>query len=155
QPPDIDDIEEDFTGLLWDAVPVNVIRRQFLALSQFIPEGWRYYLPAFMLHGLESDVSCLEYVVYSLYPGQAKYRERFLANVTGLSAAQGDAIRALLHLLADCPALDNADARRALEDYWSDPQATAARWAREEALTAAGNEAAAVAEADPPTLRSR
>jgi hypothetical protein len=116
-------VAADFQGQSWPQMPFKILRfnRESFG-SQFTPEGFRFYLPAYLLAALE-DGDVLEYTLFSLLPldkpdSVARWREK----VQGLSAEQRHIVREFLdyikeerpaHFLPDYP-------NSKLTLYWPD-----------------------------------
>lgn len=55
--PESDDLAKYFTGKSWRGHSAKQLREHASALSFFTPEGFRYFLPAFMLAELDDPVA--------------------------------------------------------------------------------------------------
>jgi hypothetical protein len=96
------------------------------ALSFVDPESWRFYLPAFMRHGLRnlesSPLAVMDRVIYTLDPGSAPPSSvaHAHARFRTLDRAQAEAVRRFLKLASEND--DHCDAevaKDALERYWA------------------------------------
>lgn len=108
----------------WDRVPDADVAGCLSALSHLDPEGWRYYVPAYMswtlrhLRGSPSVVK--DFTIYTFAPSddltlRAYKRARFGL----LDASQSRAVaRFLRHLLAHPDHVDAPMAARALAEHW-------------------------------------
>jgi hypothetical protein len=69
--------EEVFRGLHWSDVAPEVIECHNSALSFFTPAAWRFYLPAFMLVGLDNPGgNALASLCYDLVPPDVHVEQR-------------------------------------------------------------------------------
>ncbi len=118
-----EEIRRDFKGYHWREVPHAVISYNYFALPLFSDKGIQFYLPAYILAGLEGDDETLTWVVYYLDPSNddPDLVDWFRTRHDGFSAAQRHAVRLFLAYVRD--EVDDEDlemhARRALERYWA------------------------------------
>jgi hypothetical protein len=111
------------TYATWRDIPDHVIDRYFSALSFLDPQGFRYYIPAFMRFALrhyqDSTSPAIDYAIYHL--GQRSVqREHKEARFTVLDESQTGVICRFLRFMAEYTDgnADEAAARQALEGYW-------------------------------------
>jgi hypothetical protein len=107
----------------WQNVPNVSIEACLDALPHLDPISWRFYLPAFMRHGLRrlrSPHGAVDRAIYALALGDdaeinAYLRERFRT----LDTEQARAVRRFLEFAAESDAYCDARvARQALQKYW-------------------------------------
>jgi hypothetical protein len=113
-------IGEAFAGLRWNAVPRDLLHREYDALPLFTVRAHRYYLPAYLLDALVGDgAGCsIDFVIYDLAPKDGDgWQQRFAA----FSRDQIAAVTAWLELVLQYPLrlqIDEREARRGYESYW-------------------------------------
>lgn len=111
------------TEAIWDHVPDTDIEACTTALCHLDPEGWRYYVPAYMVwslrHYRESNSIVSDFTIYTFDPsGDAGLREYKLARFRLLDAAQSQAVcRFLRHMAANDDHADGRVAAIALTEY--------------------------------------
>lgn len=103
--PECAEIVRAFTGMRWQDVSVETVRRFKDALPLFTPEAFGFYLPAYMVACIDAphevDVA-LDSVLFRLTPPLPASGWRwdfFQARVQGFKALQVDAIRSFLALM--------------------------------------------------------
>jgi hypothetical protein len=110
----------------WDEVPDRDIEACTTALSHLDPEGWRYYLPAYMIWSLRhfraSRSLTSDQTIYALdfSDTNAEMQAYFGERARPLDLARSRAVCRFLQYMAEND--DDADAlaaRRALDTYWS------------------------------------
>lgn len=114
-----------FKGRHWrDLSPAEL---QYHSSSFLSSEGFRYYLPAYLLAALEDHGNLMPHTVYGLTPPEAsspeeqRLRAWQLERFEGLSPAQKRAVRAFLEYARDEAShyfSQGQDPRLALERYW-------------------------------------
>jgi hypothetical protein len=113
----------------WDLVPDQHIEDCPSALCHLDPEGWRYYLPAYMIwslrHFRSSDSIVSDFTIYTFDFGgtstrvQDYLREYKEARFRLLSEAQSWAVcRFLRYMAANEDYADASVANQALDDIW-------------------------------------
>ena len=100
---DYDDVTTAFRGIRWQEVPARTIEQNRNGLPFFSPEGLHYYLPAFMVYGLQNLQN--SDVVFNTIIG-LKPSEQMRLTSRRFSKAQSDAVKSFLEALA---ALDDGD----------------------------------------------
>ncbi len=92
--PESEDLCSYFTGKSWDEHPVGLLRQHASALSFFTPEGFRYFLPAFMLAELDDPLTAdiiADSILYQLYQ-----RERGAVLIQHLAPHEREAVACFL-----------------------------------------------------------
>lgn len=109
----------------WRDVPDELIERHYDALTCLDPNGFRYYLPAYMIwslkHCVTSDSLSSDYTIYSLCPSDdPEIRTAKLDRYRSFDEQQARVICRFLSFMANQRAnyVDKTHARRALEEYW-------------------------------------
>jgi hypothetical protein len=99
------DVVRAFTGMRWQDVSAEMVRRFKDALPLFTPEAFVFYLPAYMAACINAphdiDVA-LDSVLFNLTPPMLEsgwQRDFFEARVKEFNAPQVDAIRSFLALM--------------------------------------------------------
>jgi hypothetical protein len=116
------DIEAFYGAPHWRDVAPEIIGHENAALCFFSPEGFQFYLPAYMTWSLrhyESGSASVLHTLYSLDPGMwsGELRAFQLSKFELLTPEQRKTIVAFLDLFQDDE--DLADlAENALENYW-------------------------------------
>jgi hypothetical protein len=110
----------------WDRVPDRDIEGRTTALSHLDPEGWRYYLPAYMIWSLRhfrvsgSVVSDLTIYAFDLSSCDSGLREYKMNRFRLLNHAQSRAVcRFLRYMAANDDYVDGGVANLALGEFWS------------------------------------
>jgi hypothetical protein len=111
------------TYATWRDVPDHIIDRYFSALSFLDPQGFRYYIAAFMRFALRhykhSTSPAIDYTIYHFgnHRVQREYKE---SRFTVLDEPQTVVICRFLRFMAECTQgqVDEGAARQALEGYW-------------------------------------
>jgi hypothetical protein len=132
------DPEED-----WQAVPRATIIACAATFSFCDPDGWRFYLPAYMRHAVAEPGDVLDRVLSTLTLGWAAAelgqsepgyvvdeatRDFRLQRFELLSPAQAATVREFLRYVAeDGDAVRSGEARTALGAYWDRPDQSQAR----------------------------
>jgi hypothetical protein len=113
------------TDASWDRVPDADIEECTSALCHLDPEGWRYYVPAYMIWSLRhyrvSSSIVSDYTIYTFDPSgsDARLREYKLARYRLLDRGQSQAVcRFLRHMAANDDYADARVADIALAEYW-------------------------------------
>jgi hypothetical protein len=111
------------TYATWQEIPDDVIARYFSALGFLDPEGFRYYIPAFMRFSLrhfdDSHSPSIDWAIYAFcsFGSQPDYCEpRFMV----FNEQQAQAICRFLRFMAQYTdgQADDAAACQALQNYW-------------------------------------
>lgn len=91
----------NFVNKQWRDIPVEVLT--YSSLYFFTPEGFQFFLPAFLLAGLDEENADLrQSLVMSLAPGEdATERENFQRRIGLCTKEQRAAIRQFLQTVAD------------------------------------------------------
>ena len=103
--------------------PTTLLIGFFSALSFVDPQGFRYYIPAFMRFALrhykDSTSPAIDYAIYHLGHRHVQ-REHKEARFTVLDESQTGVICRFLRFMAEYTdgQADEAAARQALEGYW-------------------------------------
>ena len=100
----------------WAAVPEETL----LYTAYLDAKGFRYYIPAFMLSCLATDL-WLSDTIFTLYPKQDTSWSHRMSQYSLLNAQQRSAIAQFLHWLPQIIELDRKDTirtERALRNYW-------------------------------------
>ncbi len=111
------------TDTHWQEVPPQWIEQLWDAYSLLDSKGWRYYLPAYMVHALRcsGSTSAGDSVIYScLLPEEPELREHGLSRFSVLTLEQSRAVCRFLRFNAAYGEADEVAARRALEAYWGE-----------------------------------
>lgn len=102
---DYRELESAFKGKDWRDVSAQIVRDQKESLPLFTPAAFRYYLPSYMMHCVESprevDVA-LDSVLFNLTPPKKRSGwewERFAARAQRFDGRENEAIRSFLELL--------------------------------------------------------
>ena len=110
----------------WRAVPGVSIEECPDALSFLDPEGWRFYLPAYMRWALQhlkdSHSTAIDQTIYALDCGDSPPSsvERSMERFRTLTRAQTQAVHRFLSFAADNDdTCDAVVAQQALDRYWS------------------------------------
>jgi Family of unknown function (DUF6714) len=113
------------TDASWDGVPDADIEECTTALCHLDPEGWRYYVPAYMVWSLRhyrvSSSVVSDFTIYTFDPSGSDpgLREYKLERFRPLDADQSRAVcRFLRHMAANDDYADGRVAEIALEEYW-------------------------------------
>lgn len=123
---DCDEIRADFKGRRWQEVPLVVIQWHYDEISLFSPEGYRYYLPAYLLASLDpADSESARPIPYSVLRSLTKpepsrkhdLTDWFYRRICGFTAEQQAAIKFFLAYLLDNhdKYLQDAEIKRVLE----------------------------------------
>lgn len=124
-----------FRGKDWREITYGSLRDHYpgdasACLHFMLDEAFRYYLPAFLLMALDPQAyDMAEHVCFVLTdpgPADAALHTRFRARVAQLSAAEKDAVTAVLRFLADDYDRKGEPmnpARAALDSYWEQASA--------------------------------
>lgn len=99
------EIRNAYAGYAWNDVPEELLYKECDALHFFTPEGFRYFLPAFLLSmtgRYKADETMNDTVVWSLTyrPEDANFRDEQFERFAGFSPAQGAAILHFLEYMA-------------------------------------------------------
>jgi hypothetical protein len=120
-----EELNTDFRGMSWKDVPREVLRRHSQDLALFSTEGFRYYLPTYLLAALDDFWDVREFVLSHLTlpeapTGEPEQRSFALRRFEHLSPAQKRAVRACLEYFRDeAPGeVFRAHVLAALERYW-------------------------------------
>ncbi|MEE8170924.1 MAG: DUF6714 family protein [Phycisphaerae bacterium] len=122
-------IEQAFRTRHWRDVPFSLLLYQREALCFFSPEGFRYYLPAYMLacikHPGPGEADLIpEAIISMLTPSTYERRACFDQQIEGFTTAQLSVIRRFLEWLRVQPEMSDEDEpdcpNRALTEYWRD-----------------------------------
>ena len=103
-----DEIRNAFAAWNWETIPKDVLLRDPLALNFMSPQGFRLFLPAYMLLTLSDPNEAgvhLDSVVFQLMP-RAGTAERLRERLTVFSRAELKAIRNYLAFTRNAEALD-------------------------------------------------
>lgn len=117
-------LRKDFAGSHWTSLQVSVLDRHAENLPCLTPEGFKFYLPAYLLAALEGPPpwGLDEAAIYRLVPPDTLDRElviRFLDQVRGFNSSQIAVIRDFLHYMHDSEdCCCEWTAQKALELYW-------------------------------------
>jgi hypothetical protein len=113
-------------GQRWQDVPLDVLRHHY-TLSFFSPEGFRYFLPAYVLacvDAYEDAGNIPDSLVFHLVPPRPEGPEldRFLATMAGLTRDQKQAIASFIEYMIAAHGRDDPlrDWPRALRRFWAD-----------------------------------
>lgn len=92
-----------FAGKHWKEIPLEVIIQEKLSLPLFTPEGFRFYLPAFLCAALlyPDQVDILpRNIIFNLTPPdeEGAEMEEFLKKISGFTKEQIDVIKAYVKL---------------------------------------------------------
>jgi hypothetical protein len=106
-------------GQHWKSIPRDVLRQHSSDLALFSLDGFRFYLPAYLLAALDDFWDVREFVLSHLTPPEAEdseQRRRF----EHLTPAQKNAVRACLEYFRDeAPGdVSRAHVAEALARYW-------------------------------------
>jgi hypothetical protein len=115
------DINLDFAGYHWRELPHAVLSYHYSALSFFSPKGMQFYLPAYILAGLDGDSNILGWTVRSLVPNKGDLEDYFKRRHDHFTLAQRRAIRLFLEYVRDSKPEAvgcEREAQEALEQYW-------------------------------------
>lgn len=103
--PECAEIVRAFTGMKWQDVPVEMVRRFKDALPLFTPEAFGFYVPTYMTACIDAphevDVA-LDSVLFNLTPPVPESGwqwDFFQARVEGFKGPQADAIQSFLALM--------------------------------------------------------
>jgi hypothetical protein len=118
-----------FRGKDWRQITLETLLHEYqgdagATVTFMVPEGFRYYLPAFLLMALEPESELDDSVMLNLTaPGlhDTAMVDRFRARVEGLSADERAAVICTLRCLAeryDREGYPYNPAKEALESYW-------------------------------------
>lgn len=108
----------------WDRVPDQDIEECTTALSHLDPQGWRYYIPAYMVWSLRhfregSIVSDATIYTLDVYGGDSALRQHSMSRFQLLDEAQSRAVyRFLRYMAAHDDHVDAAVADHALGEHW-------------------------------------
>ena len=111
------------TERTWSEIPDEVIDNHEAALSFVDPEGFRYYLPAFMRwalrHYKQSNRITVDTAIYALYPGPGFF-EWNMQRFQVFNEEQSKVICRFLRFMAEYTdgRADDELAREAIEAYW-------------------------------------
>jgi hypothetical protein len=119
------DIEAFYGGPHWRDVPSDLIAYENAALCFSSPEGFQFYLPAYLiwtLRNYEGESASVLHTLYSLDPGQAgdKLRAFQISKFGLLTPEQRRTIVDFLGLFRDHEDLGPV-AESAMENYWGGP----------------------------------
>ncbi len=117
---------EDFKGKHWKSwkdLSREIINSNYSTLSFLSPEAYPFFLPAYMIHGLENpDSNVLMFTVYNLTasaPSEPRLREYFLSRVAKFTSEQKKAITSFLKCVEEqYEEYSLGDADEALQSYW-------------------------------------
>jgi hypothetical protein len=115
------DINLDFSGYHWRELPHAVVSYHYLALSLLSAKGMQFYLPAYIMTGLDGDSNMLGWTVTHLAPLRGNADEDFKSQYVGFTPAQRHAIRLFLEYVRDSKpeaAGCEEEAQEALDKYW-------------------------------------
>lgn len=118
------DIQAFYGGRHWRDIPEKVIARANAALCFFSPEGFQFYLPAYMLFALRhyrsSSSFSVDSTIYALCPSKGDLEQFSLSKFSLLTGPQREAVVAFLEVMIEEAEghADTAIARRALSRYW-------------------------------------
>ncbi|MBC7528384.1 MAG: hypothetical protein H7308_12650 [Chthonomonadaceae bacterium] len=120
----------------WLTLPLREVTDDWTAISEetlcdvwsfahLVEEGFRYYLPAFMVHTLEDgwNSETLSSLLLNLYPKKDQTWEYSMLRYSLLDHLQRSAVAQFLLFLPGFINLDSEDhtlVERALRNYWSD-----------------------------------
>lgn len=108
----------------WDRVPESHIEECTTALCHLDPEGWRYYVPAYMIWSLRhfrvTDSIVSDFTIYTFDPtGNAGLREYKLARYMLLDSTQSRAVcRFMRYMARNDNYADGRIAKVALAEFW-------------------------------------
>jgi hypothetical protein len=108
----------------WDEVPDAHIEACDNALCHLDPEGWRYYIPAYMVwslrHFRRSPSMTSDHTIYSFDPcsKDADLHEYQMSRFRLLDHAQSRTVCRFLRYMANDGHADTTVAKRALRTYW-------------------------------------
>ena len=109
----------------WDQIDDHDIEKCSAALSHLDPEGWRFYIPAYMIWSLKyfavTDSIIPDFTIYTFdLPGtDANSYKRRLYRFQLLNAAQSHAVCLFLrYMAATSDQVDDMIAKEALNKYW-------------------------------------
>lgn len=110
----------------WERVPDHDIEECTTALCHLDPEGWRYYLPAYMIWSLRyfrvSRSIVSDSTIYTFDPdsSDSTLRRYKMDRFRLLDSAQSRAVcRFLRYMAANDGYADGKVANRALDEFWS------------------------------------
>ena len=110
----------------WDQVPDRDIEECTTALCYLDPEGWRYYLPAYMIWSLRhfrvSNSMASDATIYTLNPhaDDSEFRDGAMDRFRRLDLAQSRTVcRFLRTMAANDEYADGYMAQVALDAFWS------------------------------------
>ncbi|MFM6348518.1 MAG: DUF6714 family protein [Dolichospermum sp.] len=121
---------EDFKGRHWQKwqdIPQEIIDYNYSSLSFLSPSALRFFLPAYMIYGLDNPNSnVLEFTVYKLIApndfNDLELRQIFFDWVSQLSSEQKTAITLFLKYIKQQYEQEEQyisnDANEALQNYW-------------------------------------
>ncbi len=120
---------EDFQGKHWKSwkeLPKETIDYNRSTLCFLSPEAYPFFLPAYMIHGLENpDSDMLTSTVYNLTvpdPSDPGQREYVLSQMSKFTSEQKKAITSFLECVKEqddeYDEYDREDADKALQSYW-------------------------------------
>ena len=114
----------------WSEVPASAISLEYHALTAVTPEGFRFFLPAYMcwvLTNAPSDSNAIDHTIYALdlsvrdAATTLRMRERF----SSLSSLQRIVVTGFLTRASGKPeSIDAPVAERALASYWGTYEGT-------------------------------
>jgi hypothetical protein len=115
------EINEHFRGRHWREIPRDILQYHQHDLPFFSPAGLRYYLPTYLLAGLDGFVDVPDFTVYDVEPDEeGDTRELWIQRYEPMTPKQKQAIRMWLEYLRDERPrnIDLAHVQAALEKYW-------------------------------------
>jgi hypothetical protein len=91
---EIEDLHQDFDGKRWQEISLAIAEPWHNGTMLFTPEGFRYYLPAFLLADLhENSVQIGSYLIYSFEPPvEPEALAQFLETMNSFTDAQKSVI---------------------------------------------------------------
>ncbi len=106
----------------WQEVPAQVIERLSWALCFVDPQGFRYYVPAYMSFALrhaESDSNSVDFTIYAFDTQPNSALSEFQASrFSQFDDGQARVICRFLRFMAEYAGADEIVAQRALANYW-------------------------------------
>jgi hypothetical protein len=117
-----DRLEPLVGGMRWQDIPLDVLRRYPTGLLLFTPEGFRYYLPAYLLAALRDpeEVDVLPELVFAtLTPsGSGWDRNRLRDQASILTPQQWDATRSFVSHFLEAERSYPVEKRDAALAFW-------------------------------------
>ena len=115
------DINLDFEGYHWRELPHAVVSYDYCALPLLSAKGLQFYLPAYIMAGLDGDTNVLDWTVMHLGPSKGHADDDFKRRYVSFTPGQRRAIRLFLEYVRDSKLniVGCAEkAQEALDKYW-------------------------------------